>query len=76
MQSSDILTLGRGLYYAYPSCSNLPPVTGQAFWLSVNGVDNNNKIVEATPAGASHKYFFKAKKIDGIWQGWDKYTAQ
>ena len=75
LQSSDILTLGRGLFYAYPSCPNLPPVTGQAFWISINGVDDNYKIIEAIPAGTGFKYFFKAKKLSGTWGGWEKYSA-
>ena len=75
LQSSDILTLGRGLYYAYPSCPNLPPVAGQAFWISINGVDDNYKIIEAIPAGTGFKYFFKAKKLSGTWGGWEKYSA-
>lgn len=73
MPSGNILALGRGLYYAYPSCTNLPPVTGQAFWLSVNGVDDNNRIIEAIPAGAGYKYFYKARKTEGSWSGWNKY---
>lgn len=68
-----MLALDRGYYYAYPGCINLPPDMDQAFWLSVNEVDNNNKIIEAIPAGAGYKYFYKAKKINGTWQGWNKY---
>lgn len=73
ISSGDVLALDRGYYYAYPGCINLPPDMDQAFWLSVNGVDNNNKIIEAIPAGAGYKYFYKAKKINGTWQGWNKY---
>lgn len=73
ISSGDILTLDRGFYYAYPSCNNLPPDTGEAFWLSVNKVDNNNKIIDAVPAGAGYKYYYKAKKSEGVWQGWNKY---
>jgi|GEM_PF-4983185 len=75
MPSGDVLALDRGYYYAYPGCINLPPDMDQAFWLSVNGVDNNNKIIEAIPAGAGYKYFYKAKKINGTWLGWEKYTS-
>lgn len=75
MSSGDALALGRGYYYAYPSCINLPPDIDQAFWLSVNEVDNNNKIIEAIPAGGGYKYFYEAKKINGMWLGWEKYTS-
>ena len=75
MSSGDVLALERGYYYAYPECINLPPDTDQAFWLSVNGIDNDNKIIEAIPAGSGHKYFYKAKKNSNTWLGWEKYTS-
>jgi hypothetical protein len=73
MSSGNVLTLNRGFYYVYPSCINLPPDTDQAFWFSVNEIDDNNKIIEAVPAGAGYRYFYKAKKSEGVWQGWNKY---
>ena len=76
LKSGDILTLERGLYYAYPECTNMPPrESGEAFWLYVNLVDDNNKIIEAIPASPAIHYFYKAKKCEGIWCGWEQYLS-
>ena len=76
MQSGNILELTRGLYYAHPTCTNLPPDDSQAFWIDVNYVDSSYKIIEAVPASTALHYFYKAKMYNNAWGGWEKYLAQ
>lgn len=72
LAGADVITLPAGRWCANDGVAN----NERGYWY-VEVIVFNDKYctVKAIPYTSEKKYFYLAKKADGIWQGWEKYTS-
>ncbi len=70
----NVLTLDPGRYYLYAGVTEGLPEQGD-FYCETFSYDNAYKTIRLFPAASGKPYFYFAKCIHGVWQGWEKYSG-
>lgn len=72
LNGQDLVTLPQGRWCANNGTAN----NELGYWyVEVVEFDNRYRTVTAHPYEGAKKYYYYAKMIEGIWQGWEKYTS-
>lgn len=72
LNGQDLVTLPQGHWCANNGTAN----NELGYWyVDVVEFDNRYRTVTAHPYEGAKNYYYYAKMIEGVWQGWEKYNS-